>query len=418
MAKWAVELSEYDIEYLGRTCMKSQVLADFIVELPQHFTSPTSNEENWYLYVDGATSQHGSGIRIRLTSPTREVVEQSFRLNFTATNNESEYKALLAGMRLAAGIGVKRLHAYCDSQLVANQYNGEYGTKCGRMDAYLKIVKELAQEFDHFMIDKIPRSANAPADALAILASTSDPDLRRVIPVESIFVSSIDAGAQVNVISTDPMEHADMDDETRPNHDAEPAVEPADWRQEILQYINDGVVPTGKWQSRRLKKKAAQYAIVEGRLYRWSAAGILLHCISAKEAQRVMQETHEGAGGNHSGGHALALKIRKHGIYWPTMVSDCEQFAVKCEKCQRHASDIHAPAELLSTTTAPYPFIRWAMDIIGPLPASHGKKFLLILTDYFTKWVEADSYKKIQANEVQNFVWENIICHTDCLTRS
>ncbi|XP_010475671.1 PREDICTED: uncharacterized protein LOC104755044 [Camelina sativa] len=121
------------------------------------------------------------------------------------------------------------------------------------MDAYLKIVKELAKGFDHFMIDKIPRSANAPADALAVLASTSDPDLRRVIPVESISVSSIDAGAQVNIISVDPAEHADLDDEAQPNHEAKPATEPADWRQEILQYINEGVVPADKWQSRRLK---------------------------------------------------------------------------------------------------------------------------------------------------------------------
>lgn len=55
-------------------------------------------------------------------------------------------------------------------------------------------------------------------------------------------------------------------------------------------------------------------------------------------------------------------------------------------------------------------FVRWAMDIVGPLPASRGKRFLLVMTDYFTKWVEAETFPKIQSWEVQNFVWKNIIC--------
>ena len=123
-----------------------------------------------------------------------------------------------------------------------------------------------------------------------------------------------------------------------------------------------------------------------------------------------MREVHEGAEGNHSGGRALALRIRKTGHYWPTLNSDCVKFVAKCEKCQRHAPFIHTPTELLRTASQPYPFMRWAMDIVGPLPASRQKKYFIIMTDYFTKWVEAESYAKIQSKEVQNFVWKNIIC--------
>ena len=81
-----------------------------------------------------------------------------------------------------------------------------------------------------------------------------------------------------------------------------------------------------------------------------------------------------------------------------------QTFVAKCEKCQRHAPFIHTPTELLRTASQPYPFMRWAMDIVGPLPASRQKKYILIMTDYFTKWVEAESYAKIQSKEVQNFV--------------
>ncbi|KAL0722739.1 hypothetical protein Bca4012_037338 [Brassica carinata] len=52
----------------------------------------------------------------------------------------------------------------------------------------------------------------------------------------------------------------------------------------------------------------------------------------------------------------------------------------------------------------------WGMDIIGPMPSSCQKKYILVLTDYFTKWVEAEAYVSITDKEVQQFVWKNIIC--------
>ena len=123
-----------------------------------------------------------------------------------------------------------------------------------------------------------------------------------------------------------------------------------------------------------------------------------------------MAETHEGAAGNHSGGRALALKVKSLGFYWPTMVADCETYARKCDKCQQHAPNIHSPTEVLRTMTAPYPFMRWGMDLIGPMPSSRQRKYALIMTDYFTKWVEAKALVHITDKEVQNFVWKNIIC--------
>ncbi|XP_034225508.1 uncharacterized protein LOC117635271 [Prunus dulcis] len=54
---------------------------------------------------------------------------------------------------------------------------------------------------------------------------------------------------------------------------------------------------------------------------------------------------------------------------------------------------------------------RWGMDIVGPLPtAVGGKKFILLATDYFTKWVEAEAYKTVTQTDVVRFVWRNIFC--------
>ncbi|XP_013589153.1 PREDICTED: uncharacterized protein LOC106297464 [Brassica oleracea var. oleracea] len=101
LAKWAVELSEYDIEYRPKTSAKSQVLADFLVELPTGTVTIKEQNLTWVLHIDGSSSKQGSGIEICLTSPTSEILEQSFRLEFHASNNEAEYKALIAGLRLA-----------------------------------------------------------------------------------------------------------------------------------------------------------------------------------------------------------------------------------------------------------------------------------------------------------------------------
>lgn len=249
MTRWAIELSEYDINYKGRTAAKSQVLADFIVEIPpsakydelnphdvEHsepsvpleivpydnsiqtsivrrdepeasssmdnmIVEKTKNSEEgeqnktgaWTLFVDGSSSQNGAGIGIRLKSPEGGIFEQSFRLNFTASNNEAEYEALIAGLRLARGMNVQSICAFCDSQLVTSQFSGEYEARNDRMEAYLKVTKELAGRFETFELTKIPRGDNAQADALAALASTSDPRFRRTIPVDSIDEPNIKA---------------------------------------------------------------------------------------------------------------------------------------------------------------------------------------------------------------------------------
>lgn len=69
-------------------------------------------------------------------------------LGFRASNNESEYKALLGGLRLATTMGAKRLHIHSDSQLVVKQVKDEYQAKDPRMQAYLTKVRGLLDKFE------------------------------------------------------------------------------------------------------------------------------------------------------------------------------------------------------------------------------------------------------------------------------
>lgn len=79
LTKWAVELSEFDIEYRAWTSLKSQVLVDFIVELtPDIPQSEDEPEETWTLMVDGASNVKGSSVEVYLKSSHEEIIEQSF----------------------------------------------------------------------------------------------------------------------------------------------------------------------------------------------------------------------------------------------------------------------------------------------------------------------------------------------------
>jgi len=137
LAKWAIELSEHDITYQPQTELKSQILADFITDLnakimPEvekeaaHASSRT--QDLWILYTDGASNVSGVELGLVLEVPTGEVVRQSIRCP-DMTNNEAEYEAVIAGLRLALKYGARQVILYCDSQLVINQVTGTFQIK-------------------------------------------------------------------------------------------------------------------------------------------------------------------------------------------------------------------------------------------------------------------------------------------------
>ena len=168
-------------------------------------------------------------------------------------------------------------------------------------------------------------------------------------------------------------------------------------------------MPLDKWEARKLKAQAARFVLVKEKLFKWRLSGSLMTCVEKEASRKVMKKIHGGSSGNHSGGKALAIRIKRHGYLWQTMIKDCEKFSRRCKKCKRHTPMINQPAELLSSIASPYPLMHWSMDI-GPMLASKQKKLILVLTDYFSKWIEAESYVSIKDAQVENFVWKHILC--------
>nr|GEV40105.1 reverse transcriptase domain-containing protein [Tanacetum cinerariifolium] len=111
---------------------------------------------------------------------------------FEVTNNEGEYEALIAGLRIAKQMGAKNLHENIDSRLVANQVNGTYIAKEADMIQYLEKVKALTNGFKMFSIKQVPRNKNKKADALSKIASTSFAHLSKQVLVKELKEKSID----------------------------------------------------------------------------------------------------------------------------------------------------------------------------------------------------------------------------------
>ncbi|CAL9021230.1 unnamed protein product [Prunus brigantina] len=190
LVKWAIELGEFDIQFKPRPAEKGQAVADFISELTlpapsePFITEPTSPfTENvsaerfdpsvpvWILHVDGSANQQGCGAGLVLTTPDGGKLEYALRFSFRTSNNEAEYEALLAGLRLAKSMSARQISIHSGSQLIVNQITADFAAKDASMSAYLSAAHQLLRKFQAYEIRQIPRSENSHADALSRLAS-------------------------------------------------------------------------------------------------------------------------------------------------------------------------------------------------------------------------------------------------------
>ncbi|GJU54526.1 reverse transcriptase domain-containing protein [Tanacetum coccineum] len=400
LAKYAVEIGTYKISFIPRNAVKGQVLADFLSDAPdgereeEYFWSPevsprTNDTEAWTLYTDGAASSKGSGAGLILTGPSGVEYAYALRLTFASTNNEAEYEALLAGLRIARMMNVLRIEVKVDSKLVASQVNGTYEASKGSMIKYLAKARKYISEFKTFSIENIPRGNNQKADVLSKLATVPFHHLTKEILVEVLSERS----TEVQEVQTIVEEEGN------------------NWMTPIIKYLEEGIVPSDKNEARALRAKIGQYTMESGVLFKKGYLIPMLRCVGPLQANYVIREIHMGSCGMHVGPRAVVRKAMRQGYYWPTMHADAKTEVDKCDSCQIHSPIPRLPKTFMTSIMAPWPFYQWGMDILGPLtPARGGAKFVIVAIDYFTKWVEAKPLVKITGKEIIRFVMDNIIC--------
>jgi ribonuclease HI len=172
--KWATELSEHTMDFGKRSAIKSQVLADFIVD----WTSPssvTTDEELvpvWEIRCDRAWGRKGAGIAAIITSPTGIKLRYAARLDYKdpsnrCTNNTTEYEALLLGLRKVRALGASNFLVKCDAKVIKDHMEKESEAREPDLVKYLAEVRKMERHFQGFTIEHLPRKNNSEADELA-----------------------------------------------------------------------------------------------------------------------------------------------------------------------------------------------------------------------------------------------------------
>ena len=101
----------------------------------------------------------GASVGMLLIAPTGEHLKYVLQMHFPreqATNNIAEYKGLLAGLRIAINLGIRKLIIRGDSQLVVRQVNKDYQSPL--MEAYIDEVRKLEEHFDGLQAEHVPRA--------------------------------------------------------------------------------------------------------------------------------------------------------------------------------------------------------------------------------------------------------------------
>ena len=202
MALWAVELSEFDIQYRPRTAIKGQVVADFIVKFILKDDQKAKKIPQWNVYTNESSNRQARRASIVLFFPKQDKIECMVRLEFNTTNNEATYEALIARLDLARVAGAENMIIHYDSQVATNQVNGNYKCKSERKRRYLDEVKGRIRSLQIKFV-QIPREENECANRLAKAALAE----RMLVPNQVLsFIQTsplIDSGTNVQKVNSE-----------------------------------------------------------------------------------------------------------------------------------------------------------------------------------------------------------------------
>nr|GEX87592.1 putative reverse transcriptase domain, ribonuclease H-like domain protein [Tanacetum cinerariifolium] len=214
VAKWAIKLGEHDIVFLRMEEKETPV--DFFVEIPSEDNErkekpkevPNSSSK-WRLYTDGASNSDGSGTGLMLIDPKGKEYTYALRFEFETTNNEAEYKALLAA-------------------------------KQASIKDYLQKVKITRRGFKDYIVEHVHMNQNKKADALIKLALMTFEHLTKEVLVEVLTKRSI---KEKEVLEVETQERKS-------------------WMDPIREYLLSVLLPKDTREAWKIRIQAPQYKLI------------------------------------------------------------------------------------------------------------------------------------------------------------
>jgi hypothetical protein len=142
VGKWAAELNEFTIDYVHRSSIQYQALADFIAD----WTPGSQDEETikdaeaWTVFCDRSWGSFGAGAAAVLVAPSKVRTCYAIKLDFSCINNIAEYEALFLGLRKLKAMGIRRSILKTDSQVISGHVDKSCKARDPKLEKYLDAV--------------------------------------------------------------------------------------------------------------------------------------------------------------------------------------------------------------------------------------------------------------------------------------
>nr|GEX27811.1 reverse transcriptase domain-containing protein [Tanacetum cinerariifolium] len=106
----------------------------------------------------------------------------------------------------------------------------------------------------------------------------------------------------------------------------------------------------------------------------------------------------------HHDGNFTAKKVFDTGFFWPTVYRDAHNLVKSCDSCQ-HQGKISQRDDMPQNVIQVYEIFNvWGIDFMGPFMSSRGNRYILVVVDYLSKWVEAKALPTKDARVVLKFL--------------